>query len=58
MFCDKNFIRDIMYCKGNVRIPNELNKGLHDILVFEPVMSLSSFGAGKLFHYQLKFPRK
>jgi hypothetical protein len=43
MFCDKKLIRDSMYCEGSVRIPNDLNKGLHDVLVFEPVVILTIF---------------
>jgi hypothetical protein len=43
MFYDKNLIRGSMYCEGSGRIPSELNKGLHDVLVFEPVMILPIF---------------
>jgi hypothetical protein len=32
-----------MYCEGSVIIPKDLNKGLHDTLVFEPVMALIIF---------------
>ena len=32
-----------MCCEDNLRVPNELSRGLHDVLVFEAVRILTTF---------------
>jgi hypothetical protein len=53
VFCDKNLVRDNMCCEDNLRVPNELSRGLHDVLAFEAVRILTTFffGAEKLLYY-------
>jgi hypothetical protein len=41
---DKNFIKDSIYCEGNVLIFSDWNNGFQDVLDSDPVIILIFFG--------------
>jgi hypothetical protein len=48
MSCDKNLIKNSMYCESNVSISNDWKSGLQEVLDSDPVLFLIIFFSSRI----------